>query len=253
VAIALQQVPSGKWETHVDPHHARVDLKAEIRWDASIGRRRVCIDYPDKGQNTPDIIAVYARCTRTYVRASTRDTTCTRGCFWFSPREIYLRVVSVSQSELNQEEKESDGDLRFDRSATDSAISRFRDSAIPRDSYHSRESSRLRNNEGPRITMRENDPSWIVRTKRAWICARAWKRSSWRGDGTSKVSLRRCRCTCAFTFLHACRACSPGRYAARRQYRSLGDRPQRHVQSRRENPKRSRESPSGHCCPGFSP
>jgi hypothetical protein len=72
VALALQQVPSGKWETHVDPYHARVDLKAgRIRWDASIGRRRVCIDYPDKGQSTPDIIAVYAR-RRAYEYATRR-------------------------------------------------------------------------------------------------------------------------------------------------------------------------------------
>jgi len=56
--------------------------------------------------------------------------------------EKCLTLMSVPRSDtlLNQGKEESDRDLRFDRSATDSAI--------PRDSYRSRDSSHLRNSDG---------------------------------------------------------------------------------------------------------
>lgn len=39
---------------HVKLRHARVDLKRGTRQNAFIGWRRICIDYPDKGQTSPD-------------------------------------------------------------------------------------------------------------------------------------------------------------------------------------------------------
>lgn len=64
-------------EMHVKLHHARVDLKRGTWQNAFIGRRRICIDYPDKGQISPDITAMHAATQmqnrRTHVRRGSRS------------------------------------------------------------------------------------------------------------------------------------------------------------------------------------